>query len=65
MFKTRNASQLRKDIQADIIIFRPATKETKEKKKFIEEFENFPEAEEDEETQLEILGKMPMGEENK
>ncbi|CAK5090163.1 unnamed protein product [Meloidogyne enterolobii] len=48
----------KKEIQAGIIIFRPATKETKGKKKFIEEFENFPEAEEDEETQLEILGKV-------
>nr|CAD2206186.1 unnamed protein product [Meloidogyne enterolobii] len=47
----------KKEIQAGIIIFRPATKETKGKKKFIVEFENFPEAEEDEETQLEILGK--------
>nr|CAD2152771.1 unnamed protein product [Meloidogyne enterolobii] len=53
----------KKEIQAGIIIFRPATKETKGKKKFIEEYENFPEAEEDEETQLEILGKMPTEEE--
>ena len=48
----------KKEIQAGIIIFRPVTKETKGKKKFIEEYENFPEAEEDEETQLEILGKV-------
>uniref|UniRef100_A0A915NQY9 protein-serine/threonine phosphatase n=1 Tax=Meloidogyne floridensis TaxID=298350 RepID=A0A915NQY9_9BILA len=53
----------KKEIQAGIIIFRPVTKETKGKKKFIEEYENFPEAEEDEETQLEILGKMPTEEE--
>nr|CAD2152813.1 unnamed protein product [Meloidogyne enterolobii] len=53
----------KKEIQAGIIIFRPATKETKGKKKFIEEFENFLEAEEDEKTQLEILGKMPTEEE--
>jgi len=48
----------KKEIQAGIIIFRPATKETKGKKKFIEEYENFLEAEEDEKTQLEILGKV-------
>uniref|UniRef100_A0A915NPP3 Serine/threonine-protein phosphatase n=1 Tax=Meloidogyne floridensis TaxID=298350 RepID=A0A915NPP3_9BILA len=48
----------KKEIQAGIIIFRPATKETRGQKKFIEEYENFPEAEEDEETQLEILGKV-------
>uniref|UniRef100_A0A1I8BW83 SER_THR_PHOSPHATASE domain-containing protein n=1 Tax=Meloidogyne hapla TaxID=6305 RepID=A0A1I8BW83_MELHA len=46
------------EIQAGIILFRPATKETKGKQKFIQEYENFPEAEEDEETQLEILGKV-------
>nr|CAD2127790.1 unnamed protein product [Meloidogyne enterolobii] len=54
------------ELQADIILFRPTTKETKGKHKFLIEFEELGTADvdtEDETTQLERMGKMPTEEE--
>nr|CAD2199663.1 unnamed protein product [Meloidogyne enterolobii] len=54
------------EIQAGIILFRPTTKETKGKHKFLIEFEELGTADvdtEDETTQLERMGKMPTEEE--
>uniref|UniRef100_A0A1I8BWT5 SER_THR_PHOSPHATASE domain-containing protein n=1 Tax=Meloidogyne hapla TaxID=6305 RepID=A0A1I8BWT5_MELHA len=54
------------EIQAGIILFRPTTKETKGKHKFLMEFEELGTADidtEDETTQLERMGKMPTEEE--
>ncbi|KAF7633925.1 SER_THR_PHOSPHATASE domain-containing protein [Meloidogyne graminicola] len=53
------------EFQAGIILFRPATNETRGKRKFIQEFEEManPTEEEDEDTKLERIGKMPTEEE--